>query len=431
MTTGVSSGVARLASLGVTLVSIPLAIHTLGSQDYGVYAAIAAVVSLLSFLDLGVGSALIREVSKASVDERESYLGGLISSAFFPLVALVVLAAALLVLVLSFVDLTHLLNTPPDLSRQEVSLLAALAFLPYLASMPLSLVLRVRYGLQEGHISNLWQVAGFLVQLVLVVVASARGAGLAVFVVILGAGPLLGYLLDSVSMFRRRTWAFPRVARVEAATARRLLLSGSLFVVLSISAAIGYETDAIVISHFLGSSPVTLYSVMFQLTVICPIGLSLFLNAMWPAYSEAQARGDVRWIRRAFARSLSITLPTAVLAAIALVLLAPWVIHRWIGPHTTPPASLLWASAAYVLINAVSGPLAMILNGLGHIRPQAAAGVVMAVVNLALSIALVQSVGVAGPVIGTDVAQVVCVLVPLGLYTGRVFRRELRVEVAS
>ncbi len=57
--TGLSSGLARLASFGVTLVAVPLVIRELGAEQYGVYVSLAALVGILLAVDLGLGSALV------------------------------------------------------------------------------------------------------------------------------------------------------------------------------------------------------------------------------------------------------------------------------------------------------------------------------------------------------------------------------------
>jgi O-antigen/teichoic acid export membrane protein len=423
--TGASSGLARLVSFTVTIVSVRLAVRSLGVEDFGVYAAIAGLASLMALLDLGVGNALVREIAKASVKNETAHLRALVSSAFYPLAILVGLACVSLAVFVRAVDLVGLLNTPPSFSPARLGTLTLLAFTPYLLAMPLSIVVRVRYGLQEGYRSHLWQAVGFVLQLVLVVVASQRGAGLEVFVVLLGAGAALGYLADVAAMLVARSWALPRWRFVERPLTRRLLRSGSAFFALSVAAAVGYQTDALVISHFLGSTQVTTYSVTFQLVVVCPIALSLFLNALWPAYSEAHERGDIEWIRRTFRRSLLVTVPAATASALALVVAAPAVLHVWIGPDITPPADFLWASAGYIVINGFTGPLAMLLNGLGRLRAQVAASAAMAVTNLFLSIVLVQHIGIAGPIVGTNIAQVVCIIVPMGAYAIRVLQHDL------
>jgi O-antigen/teichoic acid export membrane protein len=430
--TGLSSGLARLASLAVTLVAVPLVIRKLGAEQYGVYVSLAALVNILLAVDLGLGSALVNEIADLTdPDGSRDRVASLVSSAVLPLCVLVVVAGGLLVAFTQIVDISSLLNTPSSMSDTEVTRLLLLAFIPYLLSLPLGIVVRIRYGLQEGHVSHLCQVVGYGLQLALLLVAAVLGAGLAWFVVLLGVGALLGYLIDGAVMLVRRPWVLPRPTCFVWPDARRLLGAGGLFLVLGISAAVGYQTDAVVIAHWLGPDGAATYGATFQVIVICPLALSLFLNALWPAYREALASGDTAWVRRTFVQSLRATLPLAAIASVALVALGPWLVELWAGPSVRPPLALVAAGAVFVLVNAVSGPVAMLLNGMHQLRPQALAAVVMAVANIALSIVWVQSLGLSGPLLATAVTQLVCILVPMSLYLRHLFRVVLRPPVLT
>ncbi len=424
--TGFSSGLARLASLGVTLIAVPLVIRELGAEQYGVYVSLAALVNIMLAVDLGLGSALVNEVAElADPDGSRDRLGTLVSSAVLPLAGFVVIGALLLAAVTQLVDVSSLLNTPASLSESEVTRLLALAFVPYLLSLPLGVVVRVRYGLQEGHISHACQVVGYVVQLALLLLAAVLGVGLAWYVVLLGVGALLGYAIDAFVMVVGRPWTVPRLRRFEWLDAKRLLGTGGLFFVLGISAAIGYQTDAIVVSHWLGSAETATYGATFQIIVICPLALSLFLNALWPAYREALAVGDVAWVRRTFRLSLRATFPIGVVSGVLLVLVGPWLVATWAGEEVRPPLGLVAAGALFVIVNAISGPVAMLLNGLHRLRPQAIAAVAMAGANIVLSVIWVQQVGLPGPLLATVVTQILCILVPMGLYLRHVLRRGL------
>ena len=425
--TGLSSGLARLASLAVTLVAVPLVIRELGAEQYGVYVSLAALVNILLAVDLGLGSALVNEIADLTdPDGSRDRMASLVSSAVLPLCVLVVLAGALLVGFTRVVDVSALLNTPSSMSNSEVTRLLLLAFIPYLLSLPLGVVVRIRYGLQEGHVSHLCQVVGYGLQLALLLLAALLGAGLSWFIVLLGVGALFGYVIDGAVMLVRRPWVMPRPTRFVWPDARRLLGAGGLFLVLGISAAVGYQTDAVVIAHWLGSDGAATYGATFQVIVICPLALSLFLNALWPAYREALSSGDTGWVRRTFVQSLRATIPLAAIAGVVLIVLGPWFVEAWAGADVRPPLGLVVAGALFVLVNAVSGPVAMLLNGMHKLRPQAVAAVVMAMANIALSIVWVQSIGLAGPLLATAVTQLVCILIPMGIYLRHLFRHELR-----
>ena len=50
---------ARGITLFVTLATIPIALNYLGTERFGVWATLAAIISLLAFADLGIGNGLV------------------------------------------------------------------------------------------------------------------------------------------------------------------------------------------------------------------------------------------------------------------------------------------------------------------------------------------------------------------------------------
>jgi hypothetical protein len=65
----------------------------------------------------------------------------------------------------------------------------------------------------------------------------------------------------------------------------------------------------------------------------------------------------------------------------------------------------------------------MLLNGLHILRFQIATAIVMATLNVTLSILLASRIGVSGVILGTVIAYPISTLLPLGLYVPRLLRR--------
>jgi O-antigen/teichoic acid export membrane protein len=74
-------------------------------------------------------------------------------------------------------------------------------------------------------------------------------------------------------------------------------------------------------------------------------------------------------------------------------------------------------------MNTLNGPFAMLLNGANVVGFQVVCAVLMAVANVAISIYLVQRIGVSGAVYGSVISQFFFVLVPETWYVRRFLRR--------
>jgi O-antigen/teichoic acid export membrane protein len=164
------------------------------------------------------------------------------------------------------------------------------------------------------------------------------------------------------------------------------------------------------------------YALPLRLFLLAPTAVTLLVTPLWPAYGEALARRDLPWVQATLRRSLGAAIGLTVLPSLALVVLARPILHLWVGPEVDPPLSMLVAMALWAVVSSVSNALAMFFNGANAIRFQVIIAIGMAVSNLILSIILVQSIGIAGPMWGSVAAQTLVVLVPELIVVWRVLR---------
>src|SRR5436190_14295296 len=87
---------AAFASRGIgiltLLVTVPLTLHYLGPERYGLWMTISSVIALLGFADLGLGNGLVNALAAAHGRDNHAEARALVSNAFFLLAAI---AAAL------------------------------------------------------------------------------------------------------------------------------------------------------------------------------------------------------------------------------------------------------------------------------------------------------------------------------------------------
>jgi O-antigen/teichoic acid export membrane protein len=198
---------------------------------------------------------------------------------------------------------------------------------------------------------------------------------------------------------------------------------GGLFFVIQVAAAIGFQSDGLVLARILGPESVATYTVTQKLFLQVPFVLGYFLTPLWPAYAEAVARRDLMWVKRTLRRSMAAGFAVNLPAAVILFFSARWILGQWVGSAIQPPVALLAALAVWVGLNSLNGPLAMFFNGAGALRYQALTCVPMAAANLALSIFLTRRIGIAGVVLGSIIAQTLFCYLPALVYVPRLLRR--------
>lgn len=417
---GAASSAFQVFSALCNLATVPLVIRRLTPQSFGIWITLSSLMVLLGFLDLGVGSALIGGVARAQANGDRERAQELVSSAFFGLLGLAAVIAAIFVFAYPHIPWADVLGVASPADRADAARAVAIVVAGILVSIPLSVAARAQTGLQEGEAVMLWRGIGIAVQLVVVVVLFVLKAGLLPFIVALVAGPVLGSVLNSVALFwGRRPWLHARRSRASLQTFQSLGTTGSLFFLLMVSATLAYQADALIVAHYLGAAKASEYGVPLRLFMFVPSIVNLALMPLWPAYADAKESGDVAWVRRTFRRSLLFAVVANGAAGLVLLAAGRAVLRIWVGDAVMPTNLFLGALFVYVVVWGISGAMAMLFNGFHIVKFQIVISLSMVALNLPLSIALLPSMGVAGPVVATIAVQTVIVLIPSFLYKRR------------
>lgn len=398
-----SSSLASATSFVAALVIVPLVLHHLGSERYGVFATITAIAGLVGWADLGIGNGLINEVASAEGRDDHASVARAVSSAFFALLSVAVVLALLFAVAYPLVPWAAVFNVGGHAARGVGAAAAAFA-VGVLLAMPLAVVQRTEIGMQEGFVASAWQALGSLIGLAGVLALVAVNASLPYIVLAVSLAPAIALAGNGLQLFYgRQTRLRPSLRRVDRETVVRLLRTGSLFFVLQLAVAVAYESDALVLAQMLGPRAVTAYSVTMRIFLVVPTLAGFVLAPLWPAYGEAIARGDTEWARRTLRRSVRNGFLLSCGSALILALVARSLIHVWTGFR--PSYVLVAAATIWVVVITAGAVLAAFLNGAGVFRAQVVLAVSMMTANLGLSIAFTRWLGVSGVIWGTIVAE--------------------------
>ena len=401
--TGIGS---RLLSVGVSLVTVPILLHYLGTERFGIWLTVGAGAAWLGLMQLGLGPSLLNRLS--TIDRADAKARGLVSTAWWLSIVLGAVALVPLALLYAFASWSDVFNVPPGELAVEARTLTATVWLTVAAGLPLGIPGMVLRARQEGYVANAFEVgsaAARLFILILLVRMDAGMTGLAIGLAVIAIG--IGTASVALVFGARDRSLRPTRSSFNSAVARSLLEDGTAFSGLGIAALVIMYTDAIVITRVLGPEFVPRYAVPFSLLTLF-LGLELtILDALWPAYSESAARGDKNWLRATHRRLTRLLTFGALLFGVLLVTIGPTALTLWAGPEVVPTTSVLLIFAAIAVVQAYEIPQGRILLALGHFRRYTLLGLLNAGINLILSIVLAQTLGIAGVALGTLVAYLI------------------------
>jgi O-antigen/teichoic acid export membrane protein len=422
------SAVTSFGSKGIALVTtaitVPLTLGYLGSERFGVWMTLSAIVALLGFTDLGLGNSLLNGVAHAAGRDDHPLIRINISNGLAMLLAVAAGFGVLFAVAYDFIPWDQIFNVRSTAAVDEAGPAAAVLVACFLAAMPASAYPQVRQGLQQGYVNSIFVAAGNLAALALVVVAIQMKLGLPWLVLAMAGAPVLATLANGGTLLWRTPWLRPRLHDIRWAIARTLLRVGLLFLVLQLAAAVAFTSNSIIIAAMLGPSAVAEYAVVSKLFLIPAVLVSLALAPLWPAYREALGRGDAPWVRKTFDRSLRLSVAVAGLSSAVLVVFGIPIISFWVGTSAIQPSfGLILAIGVWTTVSAAGNAVAVLLNGAQVMRFQVITATVMATMNILLSIALTARIGISGVVWGSVIAYSAFSLLPVAFYLPRLFTR--------
>lgn len=404
--------VAKIASISASLLMVPLAVHYLGKEQYGLWVATSSLVLMMGFMDGGAGNAVINLVAHASGSQK-SELPKIVSTAFFCLMLLAFSGCLVFLLAFPFVSWGKLLGASEIIPLSDLRNVVIAVGLFFFLNMFVTLVGKVQRGLQEGNLDNLWGGAGSVLSLIFVYFAIQMDVGLFGFVAAFLAGSVLTYLVNSYHyLCLHRRELCPKISNVDGVIAKKLFTVGGMFFVLQIVAAIQSQADNVIIANMLGAAAVTNYAVCMKLFLIVPSLFSLLMTPLWPAYREAYANDDMRWVKRIFLKSMRWAVMVSIPIAIALVILGGKIIELWVGFESVPSFGLLLGCGIWLVLATIGSALSVFLNGLQIVKIQLVVSISAGVINIVLTIWFIRLFGVVGAVFGSVVSYFTFTLLP-------------------
>lgn len=416
---------ARGIAILTSLITVPLTLHYLGLERYGMWMTMSSMIAMFSFADLGIGNGLLNAISGAhGRGDRES-AATYVSSAFAALTLICLTIGLVFALAYPYVPWPRVFNVQSARAVSEAGPAVAVFVLSFLFSLPLGVVQRIRMGYQEGFIDSAWATAGSIGAFVAVITAVQLEASLPVLVAAMAGMPALVQLVNASVLFGKDyPWLRPRISAVHRAAAIRVMSAGGYFFVLQVAAAVAFQSDSLILAQMMGPEYVSRYAVPMKLFSLAPMVLGFIYVALWPAYGESIARGDSDWAKTSLMRSIRLTLAVSIPVSAFLVLSGQSIIRLWVGPAMSPTLLVLLAMGAWAVIGSVSAAIASFMNGAGILRFQTICAVFMMVANVGISIVLTRMIGLSGVVWGSVIAQVVFVLIPLAFYIRWLFKQD-------
>lgn len=369
--TSITALVGKVLNVALPLITIKVTYSYLGVEVYGLWSAVVTFFALFAFSDLGLGNGLQTKLSQASGTDDVNVCRSIISNTYLILWLVSVFLLIVLLSTFKFVDWSKVMNAQSDEAKVLAASVVFIIVLPKILSIPVAIIHRTQYALQEGFRSNTWGIVGSLINVICVVVIAKLNLGK---LTLLTVSSFLSLFVSALNMFVYFRFQRPELRFThrlfDKAVAKELLSIGILFCVLSILTTFGLSMDTFIVARTCSLQDAASYSIVYRLTAIGSGIVGVISAPLWGANGEAIARGDVEWVEHNTKRmSLFMGLFT-VLVCIVVLVFAKFIFRIWMGDDFSfSYSSLVWMSVMQVLLAFIS-PWFMVLNAYGVVKKQ-------------------------------------------------------------
>jgi O-antigen/teichoic acid export membrane protein len=312
-----------LLSMAAALITVPLFIHKIGTEKYGVLAIVWLFIGYFGVFDLGLSRATANQIAKLK-DDRDR------ASVFWTAILLNAVIGVVGGIVLYLVGgllFRFTLKMPGSMRASAISMMPWLA-----AAVPVATITGVLTGTLEGcerFLSvNILQVCGsILLQVVPLTVAFLLGSNLEWLI----GSAILARLVTTLPFFVSTVRTLP-VGRPQIPSrrwAKVLFGYGAWVTVSNIIAPVFNSVDKFMIGGISGLSSVTYYSVPERLSRQASIFPGALARTLFPRLSAGEHQDAKETAKRSLIALLAVLTPITGLAVLGI---RPFLSH-WIDPR--------------------------------------------------------------------------------------------------
>lgn len=403
-----------------SLMLVPMTIHYINTERYGIWLTLSSIVSWFAFFDIGLTQGLRNKFAEAvAVGNHE--LARIYVSTTYSVLGLIFFCVWMgFLLINPFLNWAAILNVDPGMNT-ELGLLSLIIFTYFCIQFVIKIISTILIADQQPAKGSLIGVIGQVLSLLLVfiLVRTTEGSliklGLALCI-----APIAALLFANIYFFQGKYKKYrPSIKKVNFSYAKNLFNLGMIFFVIQIAAVIQYQTANIIIAQNFNTKEVTSYNIVYKYFNVLSMGFTIFLTPFWSACTEAYVNNDINWIKNSIKNYNLLTIPFVV-TGIIMLMLSNTIYDLWLGEGTVDISFYLSLWGCIYFLAAIYGhKYVMFLNGISALRIQFYSSLITPILYVGIVLILIKyfHMGVHAVFIGLIIATLNSIVIaPIQYY---------------
>ncbi|MBN2521603.1 MAG: oligosaccharide flippase family protein [Bacteroidales bacterium] len=382
----------------ITFFITPFVIHSLGNDLYGIWILLIGLTGYLGLLDFGMRTAIVKYVSEYYSKADYNSLNGIGSTAF-SFFAFLGCCGWILSLIFSFF-IENIFNLQTITQINYFFLLCIIGadifftffFMIYQGSLA---------GFQRYDIIVKNGMIAFSLKSVLTIIVLKLGYSIVALSVIVVISNLIGFLLNYKKSRMVCSELNYRIGKVDNKYLSNLWQYSWKSFVTNISDRLIYYSDSLIIGIFLDPANITFYAIASSLVIYLRQFILSLGGVFVPAISSYDAKGDIKEIHQIVIQGTKLILFVLIPITCILIIMGEDFLRLWIGEGYEKSYQVLFIiiTAQFFVLSQYG--ITLVLYGLGKHGILANVNIVIALLNIILSVIFVQYWGIIGVALGS------------------------------
>lgn len=387
----------------IGLIVTPIVLTYLDKTEYGIWVIIGSLLGYMGLMDFGITGATSAIAAKSNTKENEHRINIVINNAFVlqSLIGMFIIAVGFIVS-FYFPDMFNM----GDYSKEEAWLVFVMAIIGYGISFPPKSLKGLIRAKQMISLSVWLEFLLFMLTTALNLYLLHTGFGLLALPVGTIAVRLLSYPL--FIFFAKK--AYPQLrfdpSVITLEHMKEIFGVSSYWFVGMIAAMIIYSTDTILIGIFMSTAMVTMYALTFRLSEVMREFIYSISFTLMPAIGQIMGQGDIGKAREIYLRSQPVILSLAIIGAVCIYLFNGYFVKFWVGDEYFAGDMLSLIFAGMLFSTIVFHASSLVISANLKLKGVTVIRIAEAIINIVLSVWLVQTYGLIGIAFATLIAGI-------------------------
>lgn len=354
--------IGQAVPLVVGIITVPVIVHGLGTERFGLLSLIWVALGYFQILDLGLGRATAKFAAEALSKGQDEEVPHLVITAALGQAVFGAVGGAFFAYMIPLLT-EGLLNIPKELNEEATVTFRILAFV-----IPIVLVSGSFRGLLEAAqrfdlISGIQVILGILTYIspLLGVLAGIGLPGIVILILLVRFGTLVAYIMLDIRLFfnKRPHFSFDLFFQL-------FRYGFWITLTLTVNPFLIY-LDRIFIASLLSMEDLAYYTVPVEIVTRLQIIPASLTMTLFTAFSALEAGRNREKLEDVFTRSVRYILLALGLFNIMVVLFGPDILHAWLGPDFAQESGVILQIASLgILVNSLAYVPSSLLSGAGR-----------------------------------------------------------------